>query len=38
MNSEISLMPQTFAWDAPTPVKPDENGFYPIPTPGKFKV
>jgi predicted dehydrogenase len=38
ITSEVSLMPQTFAFDAPAPVKPDENGFYAIPTPGKFKV
>ncbi len=38
LNSEVSVMPTTFAWDAPTPTKPDENGYYPIPVPGKTKV
>jgi myo-inositol 2-dehydrogenase/D-chiro-inositol 1-dehydrogenase len=38
LNSEVSIMPKTFAWDAPTPTKPDANGRYPIPTPGVTKV
>jgi len=38
LNSETSVMPTTFAWDAPTPTKPDANGFYPIPEPGKTKA
>lgn len=38
LNSDISLMPERFAWDANPPVLPDENGFYPIPTPGLTKV
>jgi len=37
MKSEISLMPDDFAWDAPAPVMPDDNGYYPIAVPGKFK-
>ncbi|MEJ2204893.1 MAG: dehydrogenase, partial [Gemmatimonadota bacterium] len=32
--SELSLLPATFAWDAPPPVLPDGDGRYPIPTPG----
>jgi predicted dehydrogenase len=32
--SDLSLMPATFAWDAPPPVLPDPEGRYPIPTPG----
>jgi predicted dehydrogenase len=38
MSSDMSIMPARFAWDAETPTKPDENGFYPIPVPGKTKV
>lgn len=37
-NSTMSIMPKTFAWDAETPTKPDANGFYPVPVPGKTKV
>jgi predicted dehydrogenase len=37
INSGISIMPTTFAWDAETPSKPDANGFYPIATPGLTK-
>ncbi len=37
MNSEISLMPQTYAFDAEPPVVPVE-GHYPVPVPGKTKV
>lgn len=38
MNSEMSIMPQTFAFDADPPVMPDANGYYPIPVPGQTKV
>jgi predicted dehydrogenase len=38
LNSEISIMPKEFAWDAPTPTNPDEHGLYPIPMPGSTKV
>ena len=38
LNSDLSLMPKTFAWNAETPTKPDANGHYPIPTPGVTKV
>jgi predicted dehydrogenase len=38
MKSNMSLMPQRYAWDAQPPTLPDENGFYPIPTPGVTKV
>lgn len=34
LNSQISLFPKELAWDADMPVKPDNNGFYPIATPG----
>lgn len=37
LNSGISIQPERYAWDAPPPVLPDENGFYPIATPGKTK-
>jgi myo-inositol 2-dehydrogenase / D-chiro-inositol 1-dehydrogenase len=38
LNSEISVMPKEFAWDAMPPTVPDERGFYPIPMPGSTKV
>ncbi|MGE3308541.1 MAG: Gfo/Idh/MocA family protein [Limisphaerales bacterium] len=34
-NSQIDVMPKTFAWDAPTPVNPDSDGVYSIAVPGK---
>ena len=37
LNSDISLMPQRFAFDADPPVMPVE-GRYPVPVPGKTKV
>lgn len=37
LNSGISIQPEKYAWDAPPPVLPDENGFYPIATPGVTK-
>lgn len=37
INSGISLQPAKYAWDAPPPVLPDANGFYPIATPGVTK-
>jgi predicted dehydrogenase len=37
-NSEIEVMPETFAWDAPTPTNPDAEGFYPIAVPGKTQT
>jgi predicted dehydrogenase len=37
LNSGISLQPDKYAWDAPPPVLPDENGFYPVATPGVTK-
>lgn len=38
LNSDLSIMPTTFAWDADPPTLPNENGEYPIPVPGKTKV
>lgn len=37
LNSNISLMPKTFAFDAEPPIVPVE-GRYPVPVPGKTKV
>ncbi|MEX1238804.1 MAG: Gfo/Idh/MocA family oxidoreductase [Cyclobacteriaceae bacterium] len=37
LNSGINIQPQKYAWDAPPPVLPDANGFYPIATPGVTK-
>ena len=38
INSNLSLMPERFAWDANPPTLPNEKGEYPIPTPGVTKV
>ncbi len=35
--SGFSVMPKTFDWNAMPPSVPDEDGKYPIPTPGKTK-
>jgi predicted dehydrogenase len=37
LNSGISIQPAKYAWDAPPPVLPDANGYYPIATPGVTK-
>lgn len=37
-NSNVSLSPKTYAWDAEPPVKADANGVYPIAVPGLTKV
>jgi myo-inositol 2-dehydrogenase / D-chiro-inositol 1-dehydrogenase len=34
LNSQITLMPDTLAWDAKMKVMPDENGLYPRAVPG----
>jgi hypothetical protein len=34
LESQLSLMPATYAWDAPPPVLPDAEGRYAVPTPG----
>lgn len=34
LNSQVDHLPKVFAWDAPAPVSPREDGFYPIPIPG----
>ncbi|MBB6239231.1 putative dehydrogenase [Pedobacter sp. AK013] len=36
--SNISLMPERFAWDANPKLMPDENGLYPVARPGQTKV
>lgn len=38
LNSNISLAPDTFAWDAMPKVLPDKDGVYPHAIPGKTKV
>ncbi|MEZ4702740.1 MAG: Gfo/Idh/MocA family oxidoreductase [Rhodothermales bacterium] len=38
LNSNLSLMPKKFAWDAPPPVLPDADGYYPVAVPGKTQV
>jgi myo-inositol 2-dehydrogenase / D-chiro-inositol 1-dehydrogenase len=38
LDSTVSLMPERLAWDAKPPTVPDENGRYPIPTPGASAV
>jgi len=38
LNSPLSLMPTTFAWDAAPPVLPNEQGMYKIAVPGETKV
>ena len=36
--SELSIMPETYAWDAEPPVLPGPDGTYPIPVPGTTQV
>jgi len=38
INSEKSIMPEDFSFDAEPPTVPNENGAYPIPTPGVTEV
>ncbi len=39
INSELSIMPKSYAWDAdPGPKMDPETGLYPCPIPGKTKV
>lgn len=38
INSNIDVMPRTFAWDAEPPVKPGSDGWYPHAVPGKTVV
>jgi hypothetical protein len=34
LGSELSLSPESYAWDAAPPTSPDAEGRYPIPMPG----
>ena len=38
INSDLSLMPKRFAWDAEPPVLPNEDGMYPAAVPGVTQV
>ncbi len=38
LKSERKLVPDDITWDTSPPVKPDAEGLYPIPEPGKTKV
>ncbi len=38
LNSNISIMPKEYSWEADPPVLPDENGVYPVAVPGVTKV
>lgn len=38
LNSQVSLMPNKYTWDAKPPVTPDANGHYPIAVPGESSV
>lgn len=35
LNSQVSILPERFAWDVDPPVMPDAEGRYPIAVPGK---
>jgi predicted dehydrogenase len=37
INSGLSIMPTTFAWDAKPPITPNADGFYAVATPGVTK-
>jgi hypothetical protein len=38
MNSNHQIMPETVTWETTPPSLPDQDGLYPIPTPGVTKV
>lgn len=38
MASDLVLVPENLSWDSPAPVKPNADGWYDIPTPGKTVV
>jgi predicted dehydrogenase len=38
MKSNLSLMPERFAWDANPPIMPNADGYYPVAVPGVTKV
>ena len=35
IDSQLDLLPKTFAWDAAPPILPDADGFYPVAMPGQ---
>ena len=37
MESKMQLVPEEMTWNSAPPVKPDKNGNYQIPIPGKTK-
>jgi len=37
-HSELSILPETFSWDALPPSLPDRNGHYPLPIPGQAEI
>lgn len=38
INANDKMVPDNMTWDTPPPVMPDENGNYPVPTPGVTDV
>lgn len=38
INAQDKMVPDNMTWDTPPPVMPDENGDYPVPTPGVTNV
>ena len=38
LNSDVDLSPAKYDFAADPPVLPDEDGYYPVPVPGKTKV
>lgn len=37
-NSQLSILPEKFSWDANPPAMPDQDGNYPVPLPGESPV
>jgi myo-inositol 2-dehydrogenase / D-chiro-inositol 1-dehydrogenase len=38
LNSDLSILPKAFAWDAPCPSMPGPDGEYPVPVPGSSPI
>lgn len=38
INSELSLAPKRYAWDATPPIVPNADGYYPVAMPGETRV
>lgn len=38
LNSELTILPDSFSWEANPPVMPDKDGNYPVPVPGQSPV